>query len=238
MRTYTKIQNLAADVGGIVKVFYTINLLIASFFTIHMMNFEMINFILENFDRQDSKHTDMFFSNKNLVNYIKQASPIKSKGNLKSIPKLPKLSEILEKENNISKPANKDQSVGLHENKLQLDKPSRKSKLSLKEYLKRHLYCKKIYEEKFSVLEDKLVSILDIKNYLIISNELNIIKNNLEKDSSQSISNSINSSSNSNSISLSKNELFQDGKENKLDNNFLKTQNHVKNNNFIEHEKL
>lgn len=246
MRTYTKIQNLAANVGGIIKVFYTINILIASFFTILMMNFDMINFISENFDKQvqTSKNipTTIFCSINNFNNHnnnfnnptnqIRKGSPVKSLNNFKIIQK----SISLNCENNLSQLAEKEKDVfndfnDISQSKIKTSLPNEKfnikSKLCLHKFLIRHLFCRNIYKDRFNYLEEKLVSIMDVKNFIKISHEVKIIKNAIDKDQSD---NSISSNFNN----LSNNHMFdEDVKLKNLENN-NESQNFFKNNNFIE----
>jgi hypothetical protein len=234
MRTYTKIQNLAANVGGIIKVFYSVNMVIASFFTIHMMNFDLINFIFENTDQQNSKNiTSTILCSSNLSKQLKIGDVKKSLNNLKTIPK----STVLISENNFSQLGEREK-VNLNDlsqSNLPLEKQSLKSGLSLYKYLKRHLYCRSIYSNKFNYLEKKLVGIMDVKNYITMSNELCNIKNVFEKDLCDYNINNRNNNYNN----LSKNQLLEEGKEKNLGVHSI-SDNHVnvKNNNFIEDIKL
>jgi hypothetical protein len=201
-RIYTKIQNLAANVGGIIKVFYSINVVITSFFTIHMMNFNFINFLFsdiqnnnddksnlhENFNNSKNLTRTLYLSNTNNFNLTtaKRGDVLKSYYNNKIIPKSP----VLNSDNTHNQTFKiKDKEVMDNSQNIPVvDSPVKRQfnhiHFSLKKYLKRHLFCKMTYSKRFSFFEEKLESIMDIKNYLIISYENLMLRNEAVNENS------------------------------------------------------
>jgi hypothetical protein len=169
LRIYTKIQNLAANVGGMIKVFFTINIFIASFFTSNMMNFNLLNFLF------NECNVDSIY-----LNVEKRGKVIKSLHTFKIIPKSP----VLNSDNNFSYLKEKE---NLNNSKNILKKSTVKpqsinSQISLKKYIKRHLMCKMVHSKNFNFLEDKLWSILEIKSYMTLFYEFIKIKKGNENN--------------------------------------------------------
>jgi hypothetical protein len=185
VRTYTKIQNLAANVGGIIKIFYTVNIFIASFFTIHLMNFDFLNYLNNKCNLKNEKENSKIIPNTfignssfNNFNFSKLGEDRGHLFNFKIFEKKPvdiceiNLSHLQENNHNNIRNLNK------HKNKkLSFENKKQNSILfSLNNFLKRQILCKRVHSKSFNPLENKLESILDIKNYISICIEFNTFK--------------------------------------------------------------
>lgn len=236
-RYYEKIQNLAANVGGIIKVFYSLNMVIAYFFTVHMMNFDLISYTFDisnengnkKCNHKNNNYSALLYSNNAAVNkHSKRGDIIKYMNNLKIIPKTP----ILKNDNNISINDEREKvDIEIYNEQSHnspFDKQNTKIKpykLFLSKYLKRHLFCKSIYSDKFKYLEEKLVSIIDFKKYIEMAYEFSYFIN-YNKKNLENVNNFLSDSKNN---SLQQNEVKKYSLDNKL--------NEILSNNYFLNEK-
>jgi hypothetical protein len=193
IRVYEKIQNLAADVGGIIKIFYTVNALFSFFISRQMMTFDLLNFIKSYV--QDPDLNNNYFSNyctkdKNSTVFNKEENPSNNDVNKRVINNY----TGNKRDNKISRNETtiKDELHSINNfipsrnittiNFLSQNTSKSKSKFLIsknfnsKNYVKRAFCCKNKYENEFKFLEDFYKKLLDIKNYFIINKELDSMK--------------------------------------------------------------
>lgn len=183
IREYQKIQNLAAHVGGIIKISYTICSLFSSFVSRQMMTFDLLKFI--KFNVHDSEFDKNFFS-KNFKNFTNNNSTkiyditsnrkktrSRNENLIKDDLQIDSMSNYLPSRN-LSKINFFSQNSKNSYSIIQMDLASKS--FNLKNYLKRAICCKFKYGKEFNYLEEFYRKLLDIKNYFVIHKELDSMK--------------------------------------------------------------
>lgn len=200
IREYQKIQNLAADVGGIIKIFFTINSLFSFFVSRQMMTFDLLSFIMSNVynpNLNNNYFSNVFNKDKNSILLNREENSSFNDNNEKRKSRL--FNNFMQ--NNIHNKISQNENIIKDEvNSINNYLPSRnlttvnfvsqnptKSKSILKldasykqfnskNYFKRGLFCKYKYEKEFKIMEDFYAKLLDIKNYFIINKEVESMK--------------------------------------------------------------